>query len=381
MKLLYLIGIMRNAMSSINMLLLFVLFSVFMQISLCQENKTCDPATESCDITTTPKTTTISTTKTTTPKTITTKTTTTKATTTAKVQSGNNVEIKETVGEQVESPYAGGYDKFTAFAECCWELRLMYFWECDLWLRKCCMDSNITDYRPVCSSTGPGYIRWWKPYRRIFYNECAATKYLCDSLPPLTLPWKCMWRRNLDHPHCRGSNNDVIHETKPPVIDCSRYGLDSKEPLNEKIPAKTNYFRHEYDENMPDWRMPYPEITLDRCGKYERPKEPEPLLPYPPTTAPPLPTPPKFEFQELKSKVRSESLKNQDTTAAPSSPATVSFASSAVHPPPVMDLRTPWYGISFWSVLLGVLTIVFIAGCFVFSLWIGSKTEPVQSQT
>ena len=98
-------------------------------------------------------------------------------------------------------------DKWTVFAECCWELRLMYYWECDLYLKRCCLESNLTEYRPVCASTGPGYIYWWKPYRRVFYNDCAAVKYLCESLPPLTMPWKCMWRRDDGHPHCQGKKN------------------------------------------------------------------------------------------------------------------------------------------------------------------------------
>ena len=171
--------------------------------------------------TTTVKTTTKTTTptkKTTIADTTTVKTTTATTTKKKKAQAKNGINNnvfdfeKPEAEEGAESPYEGGYDKFSAFAECCWELRLLYYWECDLWLKKCCIESdNITHYSPVCSSTGPGYIRWWKPYRRIFYNECAATMYLCDSLPPLTLPWKCMWRRDFDHPHCKGSDKDGKH--------------------------------------------------------------------------------------------------------------------------------------------------------------------------
>ena len=244
--------ILRYAMSDIKLLLLFVLIGVCQESVFCQENTTCDPTTGACpetaivsppiaiEIPTTaepstakPSTAKLTTTKspttvtvaptttksptTTTPittksPTTTTPTTTKLPTTTSPIITKLKTTAKPTTTKKlpkgVESPYAGGWDKFTVFAECCWELRLMYYWECDLWLKQCCLNPNITEYRPVCSSTGPGYRMWWKPYRRIFYNECAATKYLCESLPPLTLPWKCMWRRDKDHPHCSGSKKD-----------------------------------------------------------------------------------------------------------------------------------------------------------------------------
>ena len=170
----------------------------------------------------------------------------------------------------------------------------------------------------------------------------------------------------------------MIRETAPPVMDCSSYGLQSLgRPQNEIIPVETNFYKHPpEDPSMPNWKLPYPEVTLSKCGDIQRPKVPEPVLPFPPTTPAPM-----VRFQELQELQRVESQHIINRT-------TVEPYVSKPPGPPLMEIRTPndeeevnWNKMAWWAILLGVFTALFIIGCFVFSLWIGSKSTTEEQRT
>lgn len=89
-------------------------------------------------------------------------------------------------------------------AKRCWMLRLHYIKNCDMCLRRC-LSSDLPNPNMVCASTESFNPRPSQRGRRIFFNECAFLKFVCgkkEERPLLWLPWKCMWRRPLDHDDC-----------------------------------------------------------------------------------------------------------------------------------------------------------------------------------
>lgn len=196
-----------------------------------------------------------------------------------------------------------------------------------------------------------------------------------------------------------------MREKDPPELDCSRYEPAEETSNNNILVPKqeqaTHFYKHGHDESAPNWMKPYPDITLSNCG-VDKPTPPDPVLLFAPTAPPPpirLTTP--VRFQELRARKHKKEFNK--TTESPKTTEslttkTFDFGSTIVtetvtewyttyyttsypspkipYEPPLMEVQSPDLPperMSLLVVLLGVFTVIFIGGCFVFSLWLGSK--------
>ena len=92
-------------------------------------------------------------------------------------------------------------------AKKCWILRTHFMRYCDMCLRRCCASEHLGTENKICASTEPNWHKYERG-RRIFYNDCAFFRFICEvEQPSRTLTWKCMFRRPWDNDDCDASSS------------------------------------------------------------------------------------------------------------------------------------------------------------------------------